>query len=97
MLKTFREALKVKDVRNKIIYTFFALIVVRIGASLPIPGVDRNVFTKFFEEQNAMSFFDVIYGVMLSANTDMVELSLPCQYSHLALHHISHHLLSCSC
>lgn len=62
MLKTFREALKVKDVRNKLIYTFFALILVRIGASLPIPGVDRNVFTKFFEEQNAMSFFDAMTG-----------------------------------
>lgn len=62
MLKTFREALKVKDVRNKLIYTFFALILVRIGASLPIPGVDRTVFTKFFEEQNAMSFFDAMTG-----------------------------------
>ncbi|MBQ3601068.1 MAG: preprotein translocase subunit SecY [Lachnospiraceae bacterium] len=62
MFKKFRDALKVKDIRNKIIYTFFALIVVRIGSQLPIPGVDRNYFSSWFTEQTALNFFDAMTG-----------------------------------
>ena len=62
MLKKFRDALKVKDIRNKIIYTFFALIIVRIGSQLPIPGVNRNYFSSWFDQQSALSFFDAMTG-----------------------------------
>lgn len=62
MLKKFRDAFKVKDIRNKLIYTFFALIVVRIGSQLPIPGVSRDYFTSFFQGQTALNFFDAMTG-----------------------------------
>lgn len=62
MLKKFRDALKVKDIRNKIIYTFFALIIVRIGSQLPIPGVNRSYFSSWFDQQSALSFFDAMTG-----------------------------------
>ena len=62
MLNKFRDALKVKDIRNKLIYTFFALIIVRIGSQLPIPGVDRDYFASWFTGQTAMSFFDAMTG-----------------------------------
>ena len=44
MFKTLRNAFKIKDIRDRILYTFFIMIVIRIGSQLPIPGVDRNVF-----------------------------------------------------
>ena len=62
MLKTFRDALKIKDIRNKLIYTFFALIVVRIGSLLPVPGVDRNVVADWFKNQSGLGFFDALTG-----------------------------------
>ena len=62
MLKKFRDALKVKDIRNKLIYTFFAIIIVRIGSQLPIPGVDRNYFSSWFNGQTQLSFFDAMTG-----------------------------------
>lgn len=62
MLKTVRNALKIKDIRNKLIYTFIALIIVRLGSQLPIPGVDRNYFASWFDQQNALSFFDAMTG-----------------------------------
>ena len=62
MLKKFRDAFKVKDIRNKLIYTFFALIVVRIGSQLPIPGVSRDYFASFFQVQTALNFFDAMTG-----------------------------------
>ncbi|MEG0565963.1 MAG: preprotein translocase subunit SecY, partial [Hungatella sp.] len=44
MLKTLRDAFKVKDVRKKLIYTFLMLIVIRFGSQLPIPGVNTSYF-----------------------------------------------------
>ncbi len=64
MLETLRNAFKIKDIRNRIIFTFFMLIVIRIGSQLPIPGVDSEVFANWFAGQvgEGMSFFDAITG-----------------------------------
>ena len=64
MLKTLRNAFKVKDIRNRIIFTFFMLIIIRIGSQLPVPGVNRDVFAEWFASQSgdAFSFFDAITG-----------------------------------
>ena len=40
MFETVKNAFKIKDIRHRIIFTFFMLIVIRIGSQLPIPGVD---------------------------------------------------------
>lgn len=67
MFKTVRNALKVKDIRNRILYTFVALIIVRIGCQLPAPGVNRDYVMDFFSRQfgsngTAMNFFDAMTG-----------------------------------
>ena len=64
MLETLRNAFKIKDIRNRIIFTFFMLIVIRIGSQLPIPGVDSSVFANWFDSQTAdgMGFFDAVTG-----------------------------------
>ena len=63
MLKTLRNAFKIKDIRNRIIFTFFMLII-RIGSQLPVPGVNQEVFANWFAGQSsdAFSFFDAITG-----------------------------------
>ena len=38
MFETVRNAFKIKDLRKKLFYTFFALIVVRIGSQLASSG-----------------------------------------------------------
>lgn len=64
MLKTLRNALKIKDIRSKLLYTFFMLVVVRIGCAIPVPGVNSAMIKMFFESQvgDAFSFFDAITG-----------------------------------
>lgn len=64
MLTTLRNAFKVKDIRNKILFTFLVLIIVRLGAQIPIPGVSRDVFKAWFETQSggAFNFFDQMTG-----------------------------------
>ena len=64
MLKTLRNAFKVKEIRTRILYTFFMLIVIRIGSELPVPGVDGSVFSEWFKSQSAdgLGFFNAITG-----------------------------------
>lgn len=64
MLETLRNAFKIKDIRDRIIFTFLMLIVIRIGSQLPIPGVNAEVFASWFASQTAdgMGFFDAITG-----------------------------------
>lgn len=64
MLATLQNAFKIKDIRNRIIYTFLMLVVVRIGSQLPIPGVDRTYFANWFASQagDAFNFFDAVTG-----------------------------------
>lgn len=64
MLTTLRNAFKIKEIREKILYTFLMLIVIRIGSQLPIPGVDRTYFANWFASQtgDAFNFFDAVTG-----------------------------------
>ena len=39
MFKTLRNAFKVKDIRDRILFTFLMLIIIRIGSELPAPGL----------------------------------------------------------
>ena len=64
MFDTVRNAFKIKDIRNRLIFTFFMLIVIRLGSEMPIPGINHEVFAEWFANQSsdAFSFFDAITG-----------------------------------
>jgi preprotein translocase subunit SecY len=64
MLETFKNALKIKDIRSKLIFTLLMLIVVRLGCELPVPGVDRSYFANWFAQQtgDAFGFMDAFTG-----------------------------------
>ena len=64
MLTTLRNAFKIKEIRGRILFTLFILVVVRLGTQLPIPGVSRDVFSAWFAAQTggAFNFFDQMTG-----------------------------------
>ena len=64
MLTTLKNAFKIKELRNKIFFTFAMLVVIRFGSQLPVPGVDRNYFANWFSQQtgDAFNFFDAFTG-----------------------------------
>lgn len=62
MFKTFRNAIKVKDIRSKLLYTLFALIIVRLGSQLPVPGINRDVFSQFISNQTGLGFLNTLTG-----------------------------------
>lgn len=64
MLTTLKNAFKIKEIRDKILFTFAMLVVIRIGSQLPVPGVNGEYFRNWFAAQSdgAFSFFDAITG-----------------------------------
>ena len=42
MFKTFINAFKIKEVRNKLLYTFMMLLIIRFGCQISAPGVDQE-------------------------------------------------------
>ena len=62
MFKTFANALKIKDIRTKLLFTFICLIIVRIGCQLPVPGVDRTYFAYWMATQTGLGFLNTLTG-----------------------------------
>jgi len=69
MLKVIQSAFKVKEVRERLLYTFMMLVVIRIGCCLPIPGVDATYLASFFEALAAsgMGFVNMMTGGSLQS------------------------------
>ena len=50
---------KVKELRNRLLFTLLVLAVFRLGSVLTIPGIDANVLLAYFDElakQNKNAF-----------------------------------------
>ncbi len=64
MFTTLKNAFKIKEIRNKLLFTFGMLVVIRLGSQLPVPGVDRHYFSRWFAQQtgDAFNFFDAFTG-----------------------------------
>ena len=64
MLKTLRDAFRIKEVRHRIFYVLFALVVIRVGSQVPVPGVDTSFFSSYFESSSndAFTFLNAFTG-----------------------------------
>ena len=49
MFSTIANIYKVKDLRNKIIFTLLMLVVFRIGSFIPVPNIDSSVLANLSE------------------------------------------------
>jgi preprotein translocase subunit SecY len=63
-LNNVKNVFKLKEIRQKLLYTLLMMIVIRIGSQLPAPGVDRTYFSNWFAAQtgDAFSFVDAFTG-----------------------------------
>jgi preprotein translocase subunit SecY len=63
MFQTMRNTWKIPDLRRKLLFTLLMLVVFRIGAHIPVPGLDPEKFAKMIESAGALGgFFDIITG-----------------------------------
>lgn len=72
MLEALQNAMRLPDLRRKIIFTLFVLIIYRIAAHIPVPGVDLAALESVFNPANAnatsglLGVLDIFSGGALS-------------------------------
>ena len=65
MFTTLKNAFKIKDIRNKIFFTFLMLAIVRLGTAISAPGIKSDVFTNWYNgmtSNKALGFMDRFTG-----------------------------------
>lgn len=69
MLKTLRNAFKIKEIRHRLYYVLMMLVVIRVGTQLPVPGVNGDFFKEWFASQtgDAFNFLDAFTGGSFSS------------------------------
>ena len=67
MFKTLREALRIKEVRRKILITLLLLLIYRIGCWIPTPGISLSTFQgKVGADEGFLSIISAVSGNALS-------------------------------
>ncbi|WP_125153939.1 preprotein translocase subunit SecY [Clostridium rectalis] len=62
MLSTLRNAWKVPDLRKRLIFTFFMLVMFRMGNFILVPGIDQSKLKAMTEGASLLGFYDLISG-----------------------------------
>ena len=77
MFTTLKNAFKVKEIRNKILFTLAMMVVIRFGSQLPVPGTNRDFFALMFASQSGDVFnlFNAFTGGSFS-NFSVLALSI---------------------
>lgn len=65
-LNVFSKIWKSKDLRQKIIITIALLLVVRILAHIPLPGINAENLKAFFDKNAVLGFLDIFSGGAVS-------------------------------
>ena len=76
MLKTMAQAMRIPDIRKKIIFTLLMLLVFRLGSNIPVPGIDRDILQEVFTGNTGLfGLFDLFSGGAFS-NFTIFALSI---------------------
>lgn len=62
MLSTLRSVWKIPDLRKKIVFTILMFMVFRLGAHVPVPGINVEAVRELLSTGTLFGFFDVISG-----------------------------------
>lgn len=62
MLETLASAWKLEDLRKKIFFTMIMFLVFRLGAHIPVPGINNAILKELIGTGTIFGFFDVISG-----------------------------------
>ncbi|SMP69595.1 protein translocase subunit secY/sec61 alpha [Anoxynatronum buryatiense] len=62
MLATLRNAWKIPDLRKKMTFTMLMLMIFRLGAVIPVPGVNIDYVRDIVQNAGLLSMFDMFSG-----------------------------------
>jgi preprotein translocase subunit SecY len=51
MISAFANAFKIPELKKRILFTMGIVLITRLGASIPVPGVDASALARFFKHQ----------------------------------------------
>ena len=66
MLQAVSNALKLPDLRRKLIFTVVILLIVRLAAHVPVPGIDTVALRNIFEANQLLGLLDMFSGGAMS-------------------------------
>ncbi|MCO5214762.1 MAG: preprotein translocase subunit SecY [Thermomicrobiales bacterium] len=75
MLQAVINAFKIPEIRRKILYTFAMLVIFRLIASVPVPGVDREGVRSYIETNQLLGMLNLFSGGGLN-NFSIVALGV---------------------
>ena len=75
MLDKITQIFKVKELRDKILFILGVLIVFRVAANIPLPGVDSEQLRRLFEGNQLLGMLNVFSGGGLT-NISIVMLGV---------------------
>jgi preprotein translocase subunit SecY len=62
MLRAISNAWKLPDLRRKLIFTFIILVIFRLAAHVPVPGIQSAELRKLFEANQLLGLLDMFSG-----------------------------------
>lgn len=64
MLTTFKNAWKLPEIRRKMLFTLFMLLIYRLGSHIAVPFMNKEAISQLFSGQNAgvLTFLDLMAG-----------------------------------
>jgi len=65
MITAVRNAMRLPDLRKKILVTLGILAIYRAAAAVPVPGVNTQVLAQLFEDTPLLGFLNLMSGVSL--------------------------------
>ncbi|MCH7801032.1 MAG: preprotein translocase subunit SecY [Chloroflexi bacterium] len=75
LIQSMLDAMRVPDLRAKILFTLAMLVAFRFVAQVPVPGVDTQALRQAFEQQALLGFLDLFSGGAL-ANLSVAALGV---------------------
>ena len=71
MVETLRNVWRVPELRKKVLYTFFMLLIFRLVSVIPVPGLDPTVMQQAAETYDMLGLMNMMTGSSLSQMTIM--------------------------
>ena len=75
MLQTLRNAWNIPELRKKIIFTLFILLIYRVGNVIPVPFIDVTTLGNYFDSVLSTTILGLYNAMSGSAFT---RATLPC-------------------
>ena len=64
MFQTFRNAWKIPELRNRLLFTLAILVVYRLGCAIPVPFITGSALSQMFSNSGAQQKLAEALGIL---------------------------------